>query len=263
MKILFILSLVMIAVAGVFGYMNREEYVGKRLEKDANNLDLQKRLESLDQTVEEIEGVHGELTVAEGERDEQIELFRRATRELAAAEGVRDGVRRELDAGQAEKERVENELRSVTDKFPGITIDTIGEDIARLEAEVQKLDADLGAKDTELTAAETALARAEEQLGRMRERQAARNAAFQRNSLQAMITAVNADWGFCVINVGANAGVTGDSTFVVMRGTQSVGKLTVMSIEGGQTICNIIEDTIPVGFQIQPGDMVIMEKLRG
>jgi soluble cytochrome b562 len=88
-----------------------------------------------------------------------------------------------------------------------------------------------------------------------------RKKSFDRNSLNARVVAVNSDWGFVVVNAGKTLGITEAAKLLVIRGTQTVGKLSIVSVEGERTVANIIPESISKGINIAPGDQVILENL--
>ena len=84
---------------------------------------------------------------------------------------------------------------------------------------------------------------------------------FDRNSLTARILAVNHDWGFVVIDAGKSTGLTQDTKLIVTRGALTVGKISVMSLEGSRAMAAIVPDAVINGLTIMPGDRVILENL--
>ena len=56
--------------------------------------------------------------------------------------------------------------------------------------------------------------------------------------------------------------VSGDSELIVKRGTEIVGKLSIVSIEPRLTVADILQNTLKPGARILPGDKVIFEKLQ-
>jgi hypothetical protein len=88
-----------------------------------------------------------------------------------------------------------------------------------------------------------------------------RQKAFERNSLQATIVAVNSDWGFVIVNAGQPEGISESTKLIVTRGTQTIGKISIISVSGSRTVANILADTITPGYAIAPGDKVILENL--
>mgnify|MGYP003386734958 FL=1 len=84
---------------------------------------------------------------------------------------------------------------------------------------------------------------------------------FERNSLQARVVAVNPDWGFVVIDAGKSSGIEQDTKLLITRDRQTVGKVSVISVEGNRTVAGIVPDAIYGGSKIAPGDRVILENL--
>jgi hypothetical protein len=84
---------------------------------------------------------------------------------------------------------------------------------------------------------------------------------FERNSLQARVLAVNPDWGFVVIDAGKASGIEQDTKLLVTRNRQTVGKISILSVEGGRSVASIVPDAIYGGSSIVPGDRVILENL--
>ena len=92
--------------------------------------------------------------------------------------------------------------------------------------------------------------------------QAERSDGIVLNGTEGTITAVNQEWGFAVIGIGKNQGVSADSDLIVKRGTEVIGKLRISSIEPRLTVADIIQKTLKKGARILPGDRVIFEKLQ-
>ncbi len=72
---------------------------------------------------------------------------------------------------------------------------------------------------------------------------------------------MNNDWGFVIVNAGQSRGITEATKLLVTRGSQTVGKLSIVSIQGNRTVANILPDTLAEGMTIAPGDRVILENL--
>ena len=87
-----------------------------------------------------------------------------------------------------------------------------------------------------------------------------RNSRIGRNSMEAVVTAVNQDWGFIVIGAGSNSGFTPQSALIVRRDGRMIGRVRPSSIEPTQTIAEIEFDSLATGVRLQPGDRVILAK---
>jgi Flp pilus assembly protein CpaB len=64
-----------------------------------------------------------------------------------------------------------------------------------------------------------------------------------------------------VVDAGQSRGISEATKLLVIRGSQTVGKLSIVAIQGERTVANIIPDTLAAGMSIAPGDRVILEKL--
>ena len=122
------------------------------------------------------------------------------------------------------------------------------------------LQAKLDELETLVGSGEKALAARRSEIDTLMRRDIQRSARIARNSMEAVITAVNQDWGFLVIGAGANSGFTPQTSLLVQRDGQLVGRVTPSAIEPTQTIAEIDFDSLPAGARIQPGDRVILAK---
>jgi hypothetical protein len=64
-----------------------------------------------------------------------------------------------------------------------------------------------------------------------------------------------------VIDAGVAAGLEQDTKLLVTRNRQTVGKISVLSVEGGRSVASIVPDTVLGSMGIAPGDNVILENL--
>jgi hypothetical protein len=88
-----------------------------------------------------------------------------------------------------------------------------------------------------------------------------RKKLFDRNSMTATIVAVNNDWGFVVIDGGEDKGITADTKLLVTRGQETIGRLSIVGVDGNKTVANIDQKSIRPGVAVAPGDRVILETL--
>ena len=82
---------------------------------------------------------------------------------------------------------------------------------------------------------------------------------IDRGSQVGTVTAVDPIWGFVVVNQGAsNSNVTEETSLLVSRNGQYLGRLKVSSLERNQSICDMETDSFRLGVRVQPGDSVII-----
>jgi myosin heavy subunit len=204
------------------------------------------------------------LAAAEQKREEQ-------TQALSALESNATKLQREaddLDVTLKTQESEFDELNKTREHLASILKD-LGEDITleNLGDKIQEIDADLKEKKTKLEELETlvgssgkALATTRAEIDRLVKREIDRNANIGRNAMEAVVTAVNQDWGFLVIGAGSNSGFTPQTGLLVQRDGRMLGRVTPSAIEPTQTIAEIDFNSIGSGVRLQPGDRVILAK---
>jgi len=256
-KLFFILAAVVTAVAIFFGFQNRTALIEARKAKVTANKAIKKDLAILDTKIEDIVGVQKNRKRAEGERDEQQQMFNSAKRKLATRKTESEGLDAQIKKYNAQYAAYEEELRKLP---PGINIDTLEEDMNRLKQTLSDKQTELAALEKEIEVANDNIAKNTEYLDGQKERQVKRNESFDLNSLQARITAVNRDWGFVIVDVGATSGITMDTPLLVSRSSEPVAKLRIISLEPKSLIADIDFDSMPLASTVLPGDAVVLEK---
>lgn len=259
MKILLILGILAMLATGYFAWTNFEELKETRVEKDRLNSEIERLLGEIDSLDSEIRGEFTVLTGVEGERDETRVNLRDAERRLAGAIAQAQTLEDSLRAEEAKIARYEQELERLP---PGLTIDNVRERLEEMRTTLAARTTEIENLDGEIATIEEGVERNQRSLDGYVARQAERRRAFDLNSTEGLITAINRDWGFAVVNLGENSGVSPDATFLVKRGNQPLGKLSVMAIEPGSTVCNIDFDSLQENVELQPGDRVILENLQ-
>jgi len=168
----------------------------------------------------------------------------------------------ELKAQDAEFKQVEEALAQVKK-----ALESLGGDVTleTLPAKIQEIEDDKTAKTKKLDelktlaeGAEKTLVGSRAEMDRLGKRIIERNARIGKNSMQAVVTAVNQDWGFLVIGAGSNSGFTPQTALLVERDGQKIGRVRPSSIEPTQTIAEIDLESLSAGVRLQPGDRVIL-----
>lgn len=140
----------------------------------------------------------------------------------------------------------------------GVTLDTLSDKIKEIEDDKIAKQKKLEELETLGGAAEKALVVSRSELDRLAKRMVERSARIGKNSMEAVVTAVNQDWGFLVIGAGSNSGFTPQTSLLVERDGRSIGRVRPSSIEPTQTIAEIDLKSLSAGVRVQPGDRVIL-----
>lgn len=257
-KVLFILSIVVMAVATVFAYQNNRAFVSARNTKAATDRTTKSELEVLKQTTAEIGKLVAEITSAQGQLDTESERLKAHQLKISQLDSEAKRTQEEFDA----KSKKLEELKAQLAKLPAdVKPETLAEDLNKMKQAIAELQAQAEAKKKEVEAEQQKVTAAEKEKNEIVRKIEDRKKAFERNALTARVVAVNNDWGFVVIDAGQKEGITPDTKLLVTRGTQTIGKLSILSVEGSRTVANVLTDSLVAGMTPAPGDRVILENL--
>jgi septal ring factor EnvC (AmiA/AmiB activator) len=170
----------------------------------------------------------------------------------------------ELKVQAGEFEELNKALEAVNlilaDLGGGVTLDTLPEKIQEIEDDKTAKQKKLEELETLVAGAEKSLSSSRSELDRLAKRMVERSARISKNSMEAVVTAVNQDWGFLVIGAGSNSGFTPQTDLLVERDGRKIGLVRPSSIEPTQTIAEIQLESLAAGVRVQPGDRVILAK---
>jgi hypothetical protein len=224
----------------------------------ALNVQVQSALKDANAVVADIDKVGGEINKIKQELEIESEKVKSQKLKIAQADNDTKLVSDKLDAANKKG----NDMRTRLEKLPkDMKPETMVEQINGMKKSTAEYQAQSEAKKKEVEAEQAKIADSRRVLDEIVKKIEDRKKSFDRNSLNARVVAVNSDWGFVVVNAGKTLGITEAAKLLVIRGTQTVGKLSIVSVEGERTVANIIPESISKGINIAPGDQVILENL--
>ena len=153
----------------------------------------------------------------------------------------------------------ENAVKEISERFPGTTLQNVAGKIKQLESDLETAKQDLATRKTELEVVNKKVAANEVRIEKAEKVQTDRLSSIGRNATEGLITAVNTDWGFVLVNIGKDQGVQGDSQLIVQRDGIRIGNLNVVSIQPGLTVADINQKGL--SGSVEPGDKVIFENI--
>lgn len=257
-KVLFILSAVLILVSTFFAFQNGREFARVRQDVTALNVQVQGALTAAQTIVNQVGVVIGDIAKVQG--DLEIESEKVKAQKLKIAQLDNDGKLAQDKLDENNKKLAD--LRIRLDKLPkDMKPETMVEQINGMKKATAEYQAEAEMKRKEVETEEAKMVDARRALDEVVRKIEDRKKSFDRNSLNARIVAVNADWGFVVVNAGKTVGITDATKLLVTRGGQTVGKLNIVSVQGDRTVANIVPETLSEGMSISPGDQVILETL--
>lgn len=257
-KVLLILSMVVMIVAIVFAYQNGRTMADERDKKASLHRTIKLERGTLDTLKAEIIKTAGEVVTVQGDVAAEGERLKQHNTKIAQIDSESKITQEKFDEQNKKHEAQKAELAQLPQ---GINLATLTEDLNKMKSNIAELKDQAAAKKKEVEAEQVKVAAAASQKADLVRKIEERKKAFERNALTARIVAVNNDWGFVVIDAGKSTGITQDTKLLITRGTQTVGKLSIMSVEGNRTVANVLSDTLAPGMAPVPGDRVILENL--
>lgn len=258
MKPLLIIALIAIFGNVVVGVINRQKFIAARKEKDNFNRTVYENFKKVDDINVETSDLIDKF-VDQDKNFEKDKYEKEQEEKTALAKEKEDKeVIAETDKSQKEIDATNAEIQAAMKDFPGKPEDLpVMRDA--LKAEIESQETKLAALQKEIEVTNAVVAENQKSIGRHSDGQTQRGKTIALSQQEGIITAVNNDWGFVVVNMGKVAGVSNDSRLLVKRGNQLIGKLNITQIENNLTVADIDGKSIRGNNRIQPGDQVIFD----
>ena len=261
LKYFLIPSVIALFASCVLSWMHRTELIEKRNQRVVNNNEIVGILAQISKSDQpELLVTYGKLLEQEQRRDQskantdQLNINIKALNaEISSVKAAKAPLDKKLDTA----ENVVKELR--TKLGPGVTLQNIAPTIKKLENDLENAKQDLATRQAELEVVSKKVASNEVRIQKAEKVQADRLVKIERNATEGVVTAVNKDWGFVLVNIGKDQGVEGDSELIVERDGIRIGNLSVVSIQPGLTVADISQKGLSKA--VEPGDKVVFQNL--
>lgn len=261
-KVLFILSAVVILVASFFAYQNGREFADVRTKVAGINASITSQKSAQDKLLRpgsgEVSKLMADIARVQGDLDVEAEKLKAQKNKLAQTQ--EEITRTQEEFAVKEKKKLEQD-DLLKDLPQGMKPETMVEGIQKLKKEKLDFEAQAELKKKEVAAEEDKVAGIQKRVDEVMHKIEDRRKNFERNSLSSRVIAVNYDWGFVIIDAGKITGLTEQTKLIVTRGAQTVGKISIMTVDGKNSMAAIVPDAVVNGQVIMPGDRVILENL--
>jgi peptidoglycan hydrolase CwlO-like protein len=257
-KVLFLLSAVVMVVAGFFSYQNRETFIKTRNSRIDIVAKMKTERDKVAAINNEIGAVRDQITAATNEVTNENERVAQAKIKLKNAGLEAERLQGEMAASQT---KIDDYKKQLEDLPQGVSLETITEDTNKLKQAIADSEGQAAKIQEEVTAKQGEVKKVQAKLTDVIEKIETRRKSFDRNSMSATIVAVNNDWGFVIIDGGENKGITVDTKLLITRGTDTIGRLNIIGVQGNKTVANIDQKSVRTGVSVAPGDRVILETL--
>lgn len=257
-KILLIAAIVISVVTAGIGFLNQQKLSGAADELNSVRSSLKNTQGELATANESLEQAQQEITeLSKTKGDASAELTAAKTQ----AEDAKAQVSKlEDQVKQAEEQAttLRNELQAKQTRVAELEAAQTGAVAQPTEqVNVEEFELRIQEQNTLIESLKSQLDSARSDVASLREREQQRAQQVMRQGLSGRILAVNQGWNFVVLNLGDRNGVINNAEMLVTRGDQMIGKIRITSVEPSSSIADIVVNSVPRGFNIQPGDRVI------
>lgn len=256
MKPLIFLGMLLSIGGAVLAVMTRSSLKEARLQKDSLNRNTVQAHESLREQIATITTTNDSFTAtSKNAKNEEIQT-KALVSEIKGKEEELAAINKDIEEIGARKQAMQEDLNR---RVGGGTPEEL---LAKNEALKKENNAKVEEIDQitkEAEVAKKASIESDNLIARLKQQQATRAKAISLASRSGTISAVNPDFGFVIVQMGQNQGVSSESRFLVKRGTQLIGKLNIVQIEGNTTVADIVVKSLTPGFNVEPGDQVVFE----
>ena len=253
-KILIGISLLLLALSVLFGFLNTNKIKALRSEllttTSARDLAEQARLAS----AQKFKNHDEDLLAAKARAAEADTKAATATADLSRAQNDKSALEAKLHSSE---ERLANLQKQVAASSL-VALPTAAGNVSPndLKVKLDETKRQLEAAEGEKALLADKVQAAEDRVATI-EKQQKRRSRGARVGIHGIVLAVNQPYNFVVLSVGEHQGVEANSELLVMRDGSFIGKLRVSSVDPTTSIGDIISNSLARGVQVQPGDTVV------
>jgi len=258
MKILFAVSLLAIGGAAVLSYMTRAKLIEARADKDTNNKAILRIHDDAEKVNTETKAKWEEWAANQkSARDEFLEkkvLVRDTENETKK---LKDSTEKIEEIGK-KREEMQHQI-DVAIGMAGGSLETLADEVKALQGETDGLATDLQNLNKEMEVAKKAAGESDAESARRKGVQNAREKTISLTGRAATVLEVNTEFSFVLLSIGRQDGLTTDSKLMVQRDGVHIANLKIVALENNRTVADIELKTMRAGYQVMPGDHVVIE----
>ena len=247
------LSILLLAIAGVFGIMNTTKVKTLR----SNVADATAARDSAEhrraEREKEIKGREAAIAAEKAKIADTENRVASAEAELVKMQTEKTDLQTKLQANETE---IANLQKQLDDAKPGASNPGAASSV-ELQAQLDDARRQLEDAEREKSFLSEKLQSIQARSSQLEEEKKRRVASGGKVGVRGTVLAVNQSYNFVVLNLGGRQGVEPNSEMLVLRDGSFIGKIRISSVEPATAIGDIITSTLVRGVQVQPGDTVI------
>jgi hypothetical protein len=258
MKILYFVGMLGVIGAAALAFMTRSSLLESRNAKDEQNRRTVAVHDATRKINEEKKVVDGEwLTTMTAAKEEEGQT-RKHKRDYDDAEKKLTDTKTKIEEIATKRANMEKQIADIVGQVGGTPEEVLAK-VEALRGETDALTKELDTLSQEFALNKGKAAESDQLLAKLRALQETRRKAIALSARSGIVAAVNPEFSFVIINFGQKDGITTDTRMIVRRGAQRIARLNIVRIEGSQTVADIDLKSLTPGFEILPGDQVIIE----
>ncbi len=258
-KVFALLAIICGLGATGLGFMNSEKLKATRADLEA--------AQSAAKSAEEIAATKTKEADAAKAAEQQAQAAKAAAEsalsskeaELKSARSEVAQIKAELDAKNQEIASVQAKLDETLAKISTDTSEEAAAESAPAPSEIEDLKTQVAELETVRQSLTSELETAKSRVATLEQAEAARVAGIMKKSTEGRVLAVNSVYNFVVLSLGDRQGAAPNAELLIKRGGNLIGKAVVTSVERGQSIADVMLDSVPRGVRVQPGDTVVFQ----
>jgi hypothetical protein len=247
-------SVLLLAMAGVFGLLNTQKASALRssvITVTAAKDDAERRRAAEQKELKEREVATAAALAKVTENENRIA---KAEADLIQLQTEKSDLQNKLQAAQNEVASLQTKVEEATTKpsdNPGAP------SLQELQAQLDEARHQLENAEHENGFLSEKIRVAQDRTGQMEDERRRRAPVVGRTGVRGTVLAVNQAYNFVVLNLGGRQGVEPNAEMLVLRDGTLIGKLRISSVEPSTAIGDIVTSSLARGVQVQPGDVVV------
>lgn len=253
-KIILILSILAMGGATFFGIKNRKTLIDVKKQTIDINSKISREWITFTDIEDKQEKIARNIEAEKEGQDVVVAGISARKRDITQIEASISSADAEIAEIEAKTAALQRELDSI-----GVSPDTLLDEKDALEKAIVLATEEAETLKGEIDLTRNVIAGNRQATAAIRDRLQKRKQAIGARQLTVRVRDVNDEYNFVVLNAGKNSGVSGDSQFLVMRGSTLIAKVATSSVQSSVTVANIVPGSLAPGAVIMPGDTAILD----
>jgi hypothetical protein len=253
-KTLIAISVLLLAIAGVFGFLNTQK--AKTLRDNLATVtnardDAERRRTAEQKKIKEREAAVIAATAKVTENENRVA---KAEADLVKLQTERAELQTKLQTAQSEVSTLQTQVQEAGAKpseNPGAP------SLPELQAQLDEARHQLENAEHENAFLSEKIHTAQDRSSQLEDEKKRRGPVVGKTGVRGTVLAVNQAYNFVVLNLGGRHGVEQNAEMLVLRDGALIGKIRVSTVEPSTAIGDIITSSLARGVQVQPGDIVV------